>query len=105
MHNLAAERSLAYHELVSEHLLVDGCILERARARVEQWGKDGSVHPHWVEAWRRWLALTPSQLKSVMLERTDEAASMRQVTPFAGEIDPRTRWRLWRTVREHASVR
>ena len=99
-HRLAEERSLAYHGLVGERLLVDGKVRERALARVEQWARDGSVHPRWVEGWLRLLALAPADLKRAIVERSEEANALRQVTPFAGVIDPRTRWQLWRNVRE-----
>jgi hypothetical protein len=103
-HRLAEERSLAFHELVGERLLADGTILVRARRRVEQWVRDRSMHPRWIEGWQRWLALAPGELKKVLVERSDEASALRQVTPFAGAIDARTRWRLWREVRERSST-
>lgn len=103
-HRLAEERSIAYHALVGERLVVDAAILARARARVEQWAKDQSMHPRWVEGWRRWLALSTDELKEALIERSDEANALRQVTPFAGAIDARTRWRLWREVRDRSSA-
>jgi hypothetical protein len=33
------------------------------------------------------------------VDESEEARALRQVTPFAGAIDPRTRWRIWREVR------
>jgi hypothetical protein len=98
-HRLAEERSLAYHELVGQRLADDPAVLQRARSRVEGWARDGSVHPRWVEGWRRLLALPPAELMRALVERGDEANALRQVTPFAGAIDARTRWRVWREVR------
>jgi hypothetical protein len=103
-HRLAEERSLAYHELVGARLITDNSVVLRARTRVEQWSKDGSVHERWVAAWRRLLTLAPAELQRALVERSDEANALRQVTPFAGVIDPRTRWRLWRDVRERLSA-
>jgi hypothetical protein len=99
-HRLAEERSLAYHELIGERLLVDQEVRVRALVRVEQWAREGSVHPRWVEGWQRLLVLAPADLKRAIVERTEEATALRQVTPFAGVIDPRTRWQVWREVRE-----
>ena len=102
-HRLAEERSLAYHELVGERLRVDESALARARARVEQWAREGSVHPRWVAAWQRVLELSPAEIIRKLTERSDEANALRQVTPFAGAIDARTRWRVWRDVRQRLS--
>ena len=70
-HRLAEERSLAYHAMVSERLQLDATVVERARARVEQWAKDGSMHPRWVEAWRRLLTLPPIDLGRALIERSE----------------------------------
>ena len=103
-HRLAEERSLAYHGMVGERLLVDEAVLARARSRVEEWAKSDAVHRRWVDAWRRLLALAPNDLRHALVERSEEANALRQVTPFAGAIDPRTRWRLWRDVRQRLST-
>ena len=103
-HRLAEERSLAYHAMVGERLLVDDAVMARARARVEQWASEGSVHPRWVEGWRRVLALAPADLVRALNERSDDANALRQVTPFAGAIDARTRWQLWRDVRQRLNA-
>jgi hypothetical protein len=100
LHRLAEERSIAYHALVGERLLNDDAVVTKARARVEQWAREESVHPRWVEAWRRLLSLSSSELARALVDRSEESAALRQVTPFAGAIDARTRWHLWREVRE-----
>jgi hypothetical protein len=103
-HRLAEERSIAYHALVAERLRVDAAILTGARERVEGWAQDGSVHPRWVDDWRKTLELSLDDLTRVLVERSERANALRQVTPFAGVIDARTRWRLWREVRERSSA-
>jgi hypothetical protein len=35
-----------------------------------------------------------------MTESSEIGRELRQTTPFAGVIDARTRWRVWRSVRE-----
>jgi hypothetical protein len=104
-HRLAEERSVAYHALVGQRILGDEAVLARARARIEAWAENSSVHPRWVEGWRQWLSLPPVELNRRLTERSEEANALRQVTPFAGVVEPRTRWRLWREVRERMSVR
>jgi hypothetical protein len=34
------------------------------------------------------------------VDPAEGARALRQCSPFAGVIDPRTRWRIWREVRE-----
>ena len=103
-HRLAEERSVAYHALVAERLRVDAAALTRARERVARWSRDGSVHPRWVEAWRQLLQQPVDEIRQVLVERSERARALRQVTPFAGLIDARVRWRLWREVRTRSSA-
>ena len=99
-HRLAEERSIAYHALVAELLRVDDAVVRKARARVEQWANDGSMHPRWIDGWRRLLSLSPAELAQALVSRSEELVALRQVTPFAGVVDARRRWQLWREVRE-----
>jgi hypothetical protein len=105
LHRLAEERSLAYHAMVAERLESDEAVIAKARARVQQWAEDRSVHPRWIEAWRALLRLSAADLRCALTERSEHASALRQVTPFAGVIDARTRWRLWRDVRRQLDAR
>jgi hypothetical protein len=99
-HHLAEERSLAYHRLVAEKLVSDPGLLERARARVRSWLESGTVHPRYAEAWNEVLSRPLADIQAALTEESEKARALRQMTPFAGAIDPRTRWRIWREVRE-----
>jgi hypothetical protein len=35
-----------------------------------------------------------------LVDPSERGRALRQCTPFAGALDPRTRWRLWAQVRE-----
>jgi hypothetical protein len=98
-HELAEERSLAIHGLVAERLRADPYLVVTARERVEQWLRDGSVHRTYAEKWRLLLTGPPERLFEVLMHRGEEARALRQSSPFAGVVDPRTRWALWREVR------
>jgi hypothetical protein len=104
LHRLAEERSVAYHAVVGQRLLADAAVIAKAKARIAQWARDGSVHPRWVDAWRRLLELPLSQLVDALVERSEAADALRQVTPFAGVIDPRARWQIWRDIRQRLSA-
>jgi hypothetical protein len=99
-HDLALERSRVLHRRIAERLREDPDLLVAAKRRVARWRAEGSVALKWVEAWERWLALEPRALAERLGAGDQEACSMRQVTPFAGVVDPRERWRIWREVRE-----
>ena len=99
-HRLAEERSLALHRAVADKLASDPETLERARARVRHWLKSAEVSPHWARAWDEVLSRPLSEIRAFLVNESEEARALRQVTPFAGVIDPRTRWRIWREVRE-----
>lgn len=92
-HRTAERRSLAYHAEIARRLAVDPSILERAsavaRARLAN-DEHGA---------RDWLDLLEASLEDIVvaITRVDERmTALRQMTPFVGVLDPRTRWQLWR---------
>jgi hypothetical protein len=64
---------------------------------------DGSVHPQYATAWKQLLDGPFEALRAFLVDESEDARAMRQCTPFAGVVDPRTRWRIWREVRERMS--
>jgi hypothetical protein len=79
-------------------LLADPSVLERARERVRIWAERGGAHPEYVEAWKSVLSRTPEEIAAFLVDRGEHACALRQVTPFAGVLDPRERWKHWRAV-------
>lgn len=97
-HRRSQARSLAYHRAVAERLRVDPALLARARARVEGWLATGEVHSEYAARWREILASPLDGVCAALTADDDEARTLRSVTPFAGALDPRERWRIWRDV-------
>jgi hypothetical protein len=97
---LAELRSLALHRAVADKLASHPEILESARRRVQSWLDSGEVAPYYAQAWNQVLSAPLSEIREFLSEDSERAHSLRQVTPFAGAIDARTRWRIWREVRE-----
>jgi hypothetical protein len=56
----------------------------------------------YVEAWEQQLARPIEELCAALIDEGERARALRQVTPFAGFVDPRTRWQIWRDVRARA---
>lgn len=100
LHRLAEERSIEYHRRIAHRMREDLRILDRARERVRAWRRDGSVAPDYAREWDRALALDIEDLCALLVDRGEHARALRQVTPFAGALDPRERWRVWREVRD-----
>ena len=69
--------------------------VHRARERVRTWE---GVHGHYVEAWQELLAASPGEVAALLGEDSERMTMLRQVSPFAGALDPRTRWQIWRSV-------
>jgi hypothetical protein len=100
VNRIAEERSVALHAEVAARLLRDPALLERARARVAGWLVGGPTHPRYAAAWRELLAGSVDEVCRAIVERSERMQDLRQCTPFAGVVEPRTRWRIWREARE-----
>jgi len=98
-HHLAEERSLELHREVARLLERDPSSTARARTRVDSWLHDGSVAQPYAEAWSRLLDGPLETLLACLRDEGEVARALRQATPFAGYVDARRRWKLWREVR------
>lgn len=98
-HRLADVRSLAFHAAVAARLREDPRVLAMARARVAGWLTTGRVHLEYAEAWAGLLASPLDELCDSLVVDDERMQTLRSVTPFAGAIDARTRWRIWRDAR------
>ena len=94
----AERRSLAYHRAIAERLVHDPSILSRARERVAGWTASRAVHPTWAAAWSELLSRPVDEIRDRLRDPGEAMIAMRQTTPFAGALDARTRWQLWRSV-------
>lgn len=93
-HERAITRSCALHAAVAQRLQCDPSLVIRARQRVESWLRDGSVARPYAEAWQTALAAPLGELVVALVERSERMNDLRQVSPFAGVLDARERWRV-----------
>lgn len=105
LHRLAEERSVAYHRVIAERLPGQPEVLEMARRRVQTWLSAGAGAPAYARKWAEILEGEPSSIAAFLVERSELADELRQSTPFAGALDPRERWKIWRETRERLSQR
>lgn len=99
-HKTAEARSLAYHRAIAARLAAEPNLVVAASRRVERWAADGSVHPRWINGWRRLLALPTEELAVQLVDERQVTIDLRQATPFAGALSPRERWAIIRALRE-----
>jgi hypothetical protein len=89
-HEWIDERSLALHEAVAARLEAQPQLLEVARANLQRWL---AARP--VVALREWQRLLDSlplpQLVQLLRSPEEEAARLRQSSPFAGILSPAER--------------
>lgn len=93
-HERVDQRSLALHRAVAEVLATSPEALDQARGRVGRWLEDGSVAREYAERWQRLLQLPHEELAARLVDPGEEMTALRQCSPFAGALDPRTRWRI-----------
>jgi hypothetical protein len=98
-HRLAELRSIELHRVVADRLPREPGLLADARARLASWSRDGTLHAAYAGEWLRLLALPLDDLRAFLVEDSERAAALRQVTPFAGAVPARDRWAIWKRVR------
>jgi hypothetical protein len=99
-HRLAEERSVAYHRVIAERLRDQPAILDSARRRVQDWLVSGPAAPAAATRWAAVLAGDTTSIAAFLVERSEQADELRHSSPFAGALDPRERWRIWRETRD-----
>lgn len=96
-------RSLAYHAAIAGALARDDVTMrKRARRTLRRLREQ---HPHasaLLEQWRAWLQLPTDELQSRLQDRGMFARDMRQVSPFAGQLDAAARAQVLRELRAEA---
>ena len=103
-HAVAEDASLQLHRAVAERLRAEPALVERARRRVEGWLRDGTVAKPYAEAWREILSRPAGEVTLFLEDPGERARQLRQTSPFAGFLDARTRWVVWRRARRGAGA-
>ena len=101
-HRLAELRSLALHEAIGEKLTQTPSLIDGARRRLEARATTLPAAQFYRDEWIAVLAQPLEGVVAFLREDSERARALRQSTPFAGVIEPRERWQIWRHVREGA---
>lgn len=102
-HQRIEEQSIWLHRAVAEKVRQDATVLVKARERVAEWLTNAAVHPHYAEAWRGILAMTPEEVSQLLVDPGEKMRALRQCSPFAGALQPRERWAILRQFKEATS--
>ena len=90
-HSEIEQRSRALHAAVAERLRREPARIDEARVRVASWLRDGSVARVYAEQWKQALDGPLDALLALLVAPGENAAALRQVSPFAGCLEPRER--------------
>ncbi|MBI5610262.1 MAG: hypothetical protein HY902_15400 [Deltaproteobacteria bacterium] len=82
----ADRKSLALHAAVAHKLLQDGELVQRARLRVAEWQRTGSVHEWYASQWAEILSRPMATICTFLIDDGELACTLRQVSPFAGVL-------------------
>lgn len=96
-HRTAERRSLAYHRAIAARLADAPELVAAAQVRVASWTPE-QLAPRWRAAWLGLLEGPLESLLHAIVEDSERMRDLRQVSPFAGALDARERWAIWRAV-------
>jgi hypothetical protein len=92
----ARARSLAYHRAVARRLRRS--MVDEARHVLFRWRDQERIDPHYFDRWERLLERPLPEIRRALVEETQEAADLRQNSPFAGVLSEPERRRILREV-------
>lgn len=99
-HRLHDARSLAMHAVIVRKIEREPKLLGIARRNLERWAeRHAGTPPLWMKEWRAILKRPWLQIASLLTEQSENAARLRQSTPFAGVLTSRERRRIYEAFR------
>lgn len=100
-HRAIEERSLMMARAVVERIDADPQRhgLDQARAVCRRWAEQTRAPV--VREWQTILDRAWSEIRSVLLDPSEEGRRLRQSDPFCGILSPRERWSLYREFARH----
>jgi hypothetical protein len=88
------------HALIAAKIANDPALLIKPRQNLERWCERwGGDLPRWAVEWRRILKRPWSEVAALISEPSENAARMRQSSPFAGVLTAEQRKRVYEAFR------
>jgi hypothetical protein len=99
-HRISEARSLALHCLIARKIAAEPRLLDVARRNLAAWAaRYGDSPPRALEEWRLILARPWPVIASLITDPGEDAARLRQSSPFAGVLAPAERQRVYEAFR------
>ena len=99
-HRLLEARSLAMHAVIARKIERDPALLNIPRNNLERWsGRWENDAPAWLDEWRQVMARPWAEIAALITEPSEEAARLRQSSPFAGVLTATERKRIYEAFR------
>ena len=86
LHDLAEERSLAYHRLVAERLTSEAGLIVRARQRAQEWAASGEPHAPYAREWVCVLDLPVDRLVTVLCDPSERGRALRRTGSYLAAL-------------------
>jgi hypothetical protein len=95
-HRLAEARSLAMHAAMAQKIEREPTLLDIPRENMERWrARWSDKPPPWWREWRALLQRPWPEIAALITEPSENAARLRQSTPFAGILTDAERARIY----------
>ena len=78
------------HRAIAEKLRGHPELIEIARENLERWSAAPGRSGRYWDAWRELLARPLPEVLEAIVEESERMTAMRQTSPFAGVLDPRS---------------
>jgi hypothetical protein len=99
-HRLLEARSLAMHAVIAQKIDREPALLSIPRSNLDRWSESRENDaPAWLDEWRRIMARPWPEIAALITEPSDEAARLRQSSPFAGVLTATERKRIYEAFR------
>lgn len=99
-HRVAEARSLALHCLIAQKITADPALLDIARRNLAAWSaRYGKSPPRAFDEWRAVLDRPWPEIAALITDPGENAARLRQSSPFAGVLTPTERQRIYEAFR------
>ncbi len=93
-HRILDARSLALHALIARKIARDPRLLDVARRNLDRWRAARGTEPPALAEWRVILARPWGRVAAILTEMSENAARLRQSSPFAGILSAAERKKL-----------
>jgi hypothetical protein len=99
-HRLLEARSLALHAVIARKIDRDPALLAVAHRNIARWSaRWADEEPAWLKEWKGLLKQPWENIAALITELSENAARLRQSSPFAGVLTQEERRRIYEAFR------